>query len=164
MQWWGKGKEQSFNPMFHLADFYAGKSFKRIGITFGANAFFTEAYRLGEMEKRARINGSFFYRPLKENTRFRTGLSYNLQLQDVGVFVLWKNDSMGYQAMDNSLSRQRAIRFNVDPYFKYLDRRNGRHHFRSRYYLVTTGNDVYIVDASFAQMYYADYQYQIKIS
>lgn len=164
MQWWGKGKEQSFNPMFHLADFYAGKSFKRIGITFGANAFFTEAYRLGEMEKRARINGSFFYRPLKENTRFRTGLSYNLQLQDVGVFVLWKNDSMGYQAMDNSLSRQRAIRFNVDPYFKYLDRRNGRHHFRSRYYLVTTGNDVYIVDASFAQMYYADYQYQKKIS
>ncbi|NDB35165.1 MAG: TonB-dependent receptor [Flavobacteriia bacterium] len=164
MQWWGKGKEQSFNPMFHLADFYAGKSFKRIGITFGANAFFTEAYRLGEMEKRARINGSFFYRPLKENTRFRTGLSYNLQLQDIGVFVLWKNDSMGYQAMDNSLSRQRAIRFNVDPYFKYLDRRNGRHHFRSRYYLVTTGNDVYVVDASFAQMYYADYQYQKKIS
>ena len=163
MQWWGEGKEQSFNPMFHLADVYYGKSLKNMGFTLGANGFYTEAYRQGEMEKRGRINGSFFYRPLKENARFKTGLSYNLQWQDAGVFVLWKNDSMGYQAMDNSLSRQRAIRFNIDPYFRFIDGKKGRHHVRSRYYLVTTGNEGNVVDASFAQMYYLDYQYQRKI-
>ncbi len=163
MQWWGEGKEQSFNPMFHLADVYYGKSLKNMGFTLGANGFYTEAYRQGEMEKRGRINGSFFYRPVKENARFKTGLSYNLQWQDAGVFVLWKNDSMGYQAMDNSLSRQRAIRFNIDPYFRFIDGKKGRHHVRSRYYLVTTGNEGNVVDASFAQMYYLDYQYQRKI-
>ncbi|MBM3165044.1 MAG: TonB-dependent receptor [Bacteroidetes bacterium] len=164
MQWWGAGKEQAFNPMFHLADVYYGKSLRNIGFTLGANGFYTEAYRQGEMEKRGRINGSFFYRPLKENARFKAGLSYNFQWQDVGIFVLWKNDSMGYQAMDNSLSRQRAIRFNIDPYFRFIDGKKGRHHVRTRYYLVTTGNEGNVVDASFAQMYYLDYQYQQKIS
>ena len=164
MQWWGKGKEQAFNPTFHLADVYYGKLLKHVGFTLGANAFYTEAYRQGEMETRGRINGSLFYRPLKENANYKLGLSYNLQLQDAGIFVLWKNDSMGYQAMDNSLSRQRAIRINVDPYFRYIDRNKGRHYLRSRYYLVTTGNETTIVDASFAQMYYLDYQYQHKIA
>jgi iron complex outermembrane receptor protein len=164
MQWWGEGKEQSFNPMFHLADVYYGKSLKKVGFTIGANGFYTEAYRQGEMEKRGRINGSIFYRPLKENARFKTGLSYNLQWQEAGLFVLWKNDSMGYQAMDNSLSRQRAIRFNIDPNVRFIDGQKGRHHVRSRYYLVTTGNEGNVVDASFAQMYYLDYQYQQKIS
>ncbi|NDB36531.1 MAG: hypothetical protein EB023_14605, partial [Flavobacteriia bacterium] len=164
MQWWGKGKDQAFNPMFHLADVYYGKLLKNIGFTIGANAFYTEAYRQGEMEKRGRINGSIFYRPVKENAKYKLGLSYNFQLQDAGVFVLWKNDSMGYQAMDNSLSRQRAIRFNIDPYFRFIDRKTGRHHVRTRYYLVTTGNEGNVVDASFAQMYYLDYQYQRKIA
>ena len=162
LQWWGKGKEQAFNPTFHMADLYYGKSIKNIGYTIGANVFFNEAFRQGEQEKRARINGSFYYRPLKENTKLKAGISYNLQLQDAGVFVLWKNDSMCYQAMDNTISRQKAVRFNVDPYLKFIDRKNNKHHFRTRYYLVTTGNDTKVYDASFAQMYYFDYQFQKK--
>jgi outer membrane receptor protein involved in Fe transport len=164
LQWWGKGKEQAFNPTFHMADFYYGKSIKNIGYTIGANVFYNEAFRQGEQEKRARINGSFYYRPLKENSKLKAGISYNLQLQDAGVFVLWKNDSMCYQAMDNTISRQKAVRFNVDPYLKFIDNKNNKHHFRTRYYLVTTGNDTKVYDASFAQMYYFDYQFQKKIN
>lgn len=164
LQWWGKGKEQAFNPTFHMADLYYGKSIKNIGYTIGANVFYNEAFRQGEQEKRARINGSFYYRPLKENSKLKAGISYNLQLQDAGVFVLWKNDSMCYQAMDNTISRQKAVRFNVDPYLKFIDNKNNKHHFRTRYYLVTTGNDTKVYDASFAQMYYFDYQFQKKIN
>ena len=164
LQWWGKGKEQSFNPTFHMADFYYGKSIKNIGYTVGANVFYNEAFRQGEQEKRARINGSFYYRPMKENSKLKAGISYNLQLQDAGVFVLWKNDSMCYQAMDNTISRQKAVRFNVDPYLKFIDKKNNKHHVRTRYYLVTTGNDTKVYDASFAQMYYFDYQFQKKIN
>ena len=164
LQWWGKGKEQAFNPTFHMADFYYGKSIKNIGYTIGANVFYNEAFRQGEQEKRARINGSFYYRPLKENSKLKAGISYNLQLQDAGVFVLWKNDSMCYQAMDNTISRQKAVRFNVDPYLKFIDKKNNKHHIRTRYYLVTTGNDTKVYDASFAQMYYFDYQFQKKIN
>ena len=164
LQWWGKGKEQAFNPTFHMADLYYGKSIKNVGYTIGANVFYNEAFRQGEQEKRARINGSFYYRPLKENSKLKAGISYNLQLQDAGVFVLWKNDSMCYQAMDNTISRQKAVRFNVDPYLKFIDKKNNKHHIRTRYYLVTTGNDTKVYDASFAQMYYFDYQFQKKIN
>jgi len=164
LQWWGKGKEQAFNPTFHMADFYYGKSIKNVGYTIGANVFYNEAFRQGEQEKRARINGSFYYRPLKENSKLKAGISYNLQLQDAGVFVLWKNDSMCYQAMDNTISRQKAVRFNIDPYLKFIDKKNNKHHIRTRYYLVTTGNDTKVYDASFAQMYYFDYQFQKKIN
>ncbi len=163
LQWWGKGKEQSFNPMFHMADLYVGKSIKNMGYTIGTNVFYNDAFRQGEQEKRARINGSFFYRPLKEDSKWKVGMSYNLQLQDAGVFILWKNDSMCYQPLDNTISRQKAVRFNIDPYFKFIDHKNNKHHIRTRYYLVTTGNDAKVYDASFAQMYYFDYQYQKKI-
>jgi iron complex outermembrane receptor protein len=163
LQWWGKGKEKEFNPTFHMADFYYGKAIKNFGYTFGTNVFYDEAYRQGEQEKRARINGSFYYRPTKENAKLKAGLSYNLQFQDAGVFVLWKNDSMCYQAMDNTLSRQKAVRFNIDPYVKFLDKKGNKHHLRTRYYLVTTGNDTKVYDASFAQMYYLDYQFQKKM-
>jgi iron complex outermembrane receptor protein len=156
MQWWVK------NPMFYLADIYHSKAQKNWGYTIGTNLYLDSGFRQGEQEKRLRVNGSLYYKPLKIKN-FKTGLSYNLQYQDLGVFVLWKNDSMGYQAMDNTLSRQKAIRLNVDPYLKYYDKKNNRHFLRSRYYLVTTGNDQNYYDASFAQMIYADYQFQKKI-
>jgi len=156
MQWWVK------NPMFYLADIYHSKAQKNWGYTIGTNLYLDSGFRQGEQEKRLRVNGSIYYKPLNIKN-FKTGLSYNFQYQDMGVFVLWKNDSMGYQAMDNTLSRQKAIRFNVDPYLKYYDKKNNRHFLRSRYYLVTTGNDQNYYDASFAQMIYADYQFQKKI-
>lgn len=155
MQWWDK------NPMFHLADIYYGKSFKNVGVTIGANAYIDSGFKQGANEKRYRFNGSFYFKPIKY-PKFKAGVSYNAQYQDVGIFVLWKNDSMGYQALDNTLSRQKAIRISADPYVKFFDKKNNKHYFRSRYYLVTTGNDQNIYDASFAQMYYLDYQFQKK--
>ena len=156
MQWWVR------NPMFYLADIYHSKAQKNWGYTIGTNMYLDSGFRQGEQEKRLRVNGSIYYKPLKIKN-LKTGLSYNFQYQDMGVFVLWKNDSMGYQAMDNTLSRQKAVRFNVDPYLKYYDKKNNKHFLRSRYYLVTTGNDQNYFDASFAQMIYADYQFQKKI-
>jgi outer membrane receptor protein involved in Fe transport len=93
----------------------------------------------------------------------KAGMSYQFQWQDKGVFILWKNDSMGYQALENTLSRQRAIRLNVDPYVKFIDKHDNKHYLRTRYYLVTTGNSDKVYDASLAEMYYADYNIQKKI-
>jgi iron complex outermembrane receptor protein len=156
MQWWEK------NPMFYLADIYHSKAYKNWGYTVGTNFYLDSGFRQGEQEKRLRFNGSLYYKP-KDIKNLKAGLSYNFQYQDAGVFVLWKNDSMGYQAMDNTLSRQKAIRLNIDPYVKYYDKKNNKHFLRNRYYLVTTGNDQNYYDASFAQMIYTDYQFQKKI-
>lgn len=156
LRWWDK------NPTFHLVDLYAGKAFKRVGASIGANMYLDSGYRQGESEKRFRINGSLYYRPEKLS-KLRTGLSYNFQYQDVNMFILWKNDSNCYQAMDGTLNRQKAIRFNLDPYLKYIDNKNNKHFLKTRYYLVTTGNNQNYKDASFAQLFYTDYQFQKKL-
>ena len=155
MQWWDK------NPTFHLADVYFGKSYKYLGYTVGANAYLDSGFRQGENEKRFRLNGSFYFKP-KSNSKLKAGLSYNAQYQDMGVFILWKNDTLGYQAQDNTLSRQKAIRINVDPYIKFFDKFQNQHQLKTRYYIVTTGSDAKVGDASIADLFYADYQFQRK--
>ena len=50
---------------------------------------------------------ALFILNLKKNKKLKAGLSYNAQYQDVGVFVLWKNDSMGYEPQDNTIDRQK---------------------------------------------------------
>ena len=155
MQWWDK------NPTFHLADVYFGKSYKYLGYTVGANAYLDSGFRQGENEKRFRLNGSFYFKP-KSNSKLKAGLSYNAQYQDIGVFILWKNDTLGYQAQDNTLSRQKAIRINVDPYIKFYDKFQNQHQLKTRYYIVTTGSDAKVGDASIADLFYADYQFQRK--
>ena len=155
MQWWDK------NPTFHLADVYFGKSYKYLGYTVGANAYLDSGFRQGENEKRFRLNGSFYFKP-KSNSKLKAGLSYNAQYQDLGVFILWKNDTLGYQAQDNTLSRQKAIRINVDPYIKFYDKFQNQHQLKTRYYIVTTGSDAKVGDASIADLFYADYQFQRK--
>ena len=155
MQWWDK------NPTFHLADVYFGKSYKYLGYTVGANAYLDSGFRQGENEKRFRLNGSFYFKP-KSNSKLKAGLSYNAQYQDMGVFILWKNDTLGYQAQDNTLSRQKAIRINVDPYIKFYDKFQNQHQLKTRYYIVTTGSDAKVGDASIADLFYADYQFQRK--
>ena len=156
MTWWDR------NPTSHLLDVYYGKSKGRFGYTIGVNGLLDEGYREGNDEKRARINGSLYYFS-KKYPKMKAGMSYQFQWQDKGVFILWKNDSMGYQALENTLSRQRAIRLNVDPYVKFIDKHDNKHYLRTRYYLVTTGNSDKVYDASLAEMYYADYNIQKKI-
>jgi iron complex outermembrane receptor protein len=155
MQWWDK------NPTFHLADVYFGKSYKYLGYTVGANAYLDSGFRQGENEKRFRLNGTFYFKP-KSNSKLKAGFSYNAQYQDLGVFILWKNDTLGYQAQDNTLSRQKAIRINVDPYIKFYDKFQNQHQLKTRYYIVTTGSDAKVGDASIADLFYADYQFQRK--
>ncbi len=157
MKWWDK------NPTFHLADLYFGKSKKNIGFTIGANAYIDSGYRKEENEERYRLNGSIYYKP-KKYKNLKAGLSYNMQYQDIGVFVLWKNDSMGLEPQDNTIDRQRSIRISVDPYVKLYDKYKNKHYFRSRYYLVTTGNVKNVYASSLAEMYYFDYQFQRNLS
>ncbi|MFN5910466.1 MAG: TonB-dependent receptor [Bacteroidota bacterium] len=148
--WWER------NPTFHLAEGYYGKQFGRVGFTMGFNGVKDYGYRQDETEDRARLNGSLSYR--FKQTRLKAGLSYNFQYQKMGMFILWRSAEEAYET--NSISVQRSLRLNVDPYIRYIDRKNNTHYLRTRYYMVSTGNDVYVYASAKAEMYYADYQFQ----
>jgi iron complex outermembrane receptor protein len=151
MKWWGAA------PTFQLVDVYAAKRKANHAFTLGVNAFRDKGYREGDHELRARIHGTYAYFS-KKIPQLKTGLSFHVQAQEEGVFILWRNDSMGYQALSNTLSEQRAVRFSLDPYLIYVSKNKVKHALRTRYYLTTTGNGLVYVDASLGQMFYADYQ------
>lgn len=152
LRWWDK------NPTFQMAEVYYGKMKGNLAYTVGINGFRDQGYRQTESELRGRINGSVFYRFTK--VRIKAGLSYNLQYQDVGLFILWHSDSLAYQPQEGATSQQRSIRLNIDPYIKYIDKWNNRHSLKTRYYQVTTGDSKYIYTSAKAEMFYADYQFQ----
>ena len=151
MKWWGT------SPTFELVDVYAAKRKNNHAFTLGVNAFRDKGYREGDHELRARVHGTYTYFSTKI-PQLKAGLSYHVQAQEKGVFILWRNDSMGYQALANTLSEQRAVRLSVDPYLLFVSKNKTKHALRTRYYLTTTGNGLVYVDASLGQMYYADYQ------
>ena len=161
LKWWSK------NPAFYMMDAYYGKMNKRFGLTIGVNGFSDKGYKDGEYENRGRVNGTFYFRPVKF-PKLKSGIGYNFQYQDIGVFVLWQSDSLGYTPFGgsdtsvpgSSLSFQRSIRLNLDPYVKMFDKWNNKHFIRTRYYLVSTGNLTELYASSKAEMYYADYQFQ----
>ena len=164
LKWWNK------NPTFQLMDIYYGKMYRKFGFTVAANGYRDGGFRDGEHEERARLSGTIYYRPTRFK-RLKAGIGYNAQYQDIGVFVLWQNDSLGYTPLGGgegtpgtTLSFQKSIRVNVDPYVKFYDKKNNLHQFKTRYYLVTTGNLTDIYASSIASMYYADYQFQKNIS
>jgi outer membrane receptor protein involved in Fe transport len=152
LKWWDT------NPTFQLAEGYYGKQYGRTGMTIGFSGFRDKGYRQGEEELRGRINGSFSYRLSKY--RLKLGMSYNFQYQDMGMFILWKSAEEALIPQDGTLSIQKSIRLNVDPYIKYIDKKDNTHYLRTRYYLVSTGNSEYVYASAKAEMYYADYQFQ----
>jgi iron complex outermembrane receptor protein len=151
MKWWGAP------PTFQLIDVYAAKRKDNHAFTLGVNAFRDKGYREGDHEMRARIHGTYAYFS-KKIPQLKAGLSFHVQAQEEGVFILWRNDSMCLQALENTLSEQRALRLSLDPYLLYVSKNKVKHALRTRYYLTTTGSSTALVDASLGQMYFADYQ------
>lgn len=161
LKWW------SANPTFHNMDLFTSKMHKKVGYSLAINGFTNDGYRKGEVEDRARINGTFIYKSKGAN-RLKAGLTYNFQYQYIGAFILWKSDSLGYIALGgddpkgsgSSVSYQKSIRLNVDPYLKFYDKKNNKHELKTRYYLVTTGDLTKLYASSKAEMYYGDYLFQ----
>jgi iron complex outermembrane receptor protein len=151
MKWWDTP------PTFQLVDVYAAKRKENHAFTLGVNVFRDKGYREGDHEQRARIHGTYAYF-FKNIPQLKAGLSFHVQAQEEGVFILWRNDSMCLQALENTLSEQRALRLSLDPYLLYISKNKVKHALRTRYYVTTTGSSTALVDASLGQMYYADYQ------
>jgi len=166
LRWWRINRK----PLTNLLNIYYGKRYDQVGFTISTNGYFTKGYKDGERENRARLSGSFFYNPTKAKT-LKMGVAFNSQYEDVGRFILWENDSLGYTPMgggspytnsESSITRENSIRISVDPYIKYIGRKNTKHEVKGRYYLVSIGNPTSLFSSSKAEMYYGDYQFSKK--
>lgn len=165
LKWWSK------NPMFHQADVYYGKMKKGFGYTVSANGFTSDGYREGELENRGRISGSLFIRPEKIKN-LKAGVGYNMQYQKAGNFIIWENDSLGYNPsggadtsdVNSTLTYIAGIRLSIDPYAKFFDRYKNIHTIKTRLYFVRNNNLNNPSQSSTSTVSYADYQFLHKWS
>ena len=169
LKWW------SSNPTINMLNVYYGKRYDQVGFTIAGNGYFTKGYKDGEKENRGRLSGRFFYNPNKAK-KLKLGVAFNSQFEDVGRFIIWESDSLGYTPLggspqtnpNSSITIENSIRLSVDPYLKYLGKDNTKHELKGRYYLVSIGSPISldgaisVFSASKAEMYYGDYQFSKK--
>ncbi len=145
---------------------YHGKMYDKFGYTISAYTYKTDGYRAGEEQKRARVNGSFIFKPEKIK-RLKLGIDYSLSMERKGIFIIWESDSLGYYpsggtvnpyADTSSLSVIEAFRAMIDPHAIWYDQSNNKHTLKTRFYN-TTNRSQSGYGAS-ANMYYADYKFE----
>lgn len=165
LRWWSR------NPMLGMAEAFYGKMHDRVGYTVAINGFNTEGYRQGETESRARISGTFLYRP-KKLSNLRAGVGYNVQWVKAGLYIIWENDSLAYQPSggadpfdtnsNSTLIVNRGLRINVDPYIKYIDKKGNTHNLRTRVYWIDNMALTNPDQSNGSTTYFTDYQFQNK--
>ncbi len=157
------------NPTFQLLDFYTGKQYRRFGYTFSLAGFTNKGYRQGETEQRVRTSGTVFLR-FQKVKNLKAGIGYNFQYQKAGNFIIWESDSLAYtpnggadtSKAESTLAYIRGIRLSVDPYLKYIDKKQNLHALKTRLFLVDNSNYNNLAQNSLSKVWYADYQFQKK--
>ncbi|MBU3659116.1 MAG: TonB-dependent receptor [Flavobacteriales bacterium] len=161
LKWWSK------TPMMQQIEAYRGQMFKKMGYTVSTTLFHNDGYRQGETEYRGRVSGSIYFKPEKFN-RLKAGIGYNYQVQKTGNFLIWQSDTLGYVPSGgadtsnpaSTLTYNLGQRLFLDPYIKFIDKKNNRHSLKNRIYYAHNGNINNPSQSNGAIIYFSDYQFQ----
>jgi outer membrane receptor protein involved in Fe transport len=161
LKWWSK------TPMFQQIEAYRGQMFKKTGYTISTTLFHNDGYRQGETEYRGRVSGTVYLLPQKIN-RLKAGIGYNFQMQKTGNFLIWQSDTSGYipsggadtSKAESTLTYNLGQRLFIDPYIKYIDKKNNKHSLKTRMYYAHNGNINNPSQSNGAIIYFTDYQFQ----
>ena len=161
LKWWNK------SPMFQQVEAYHSKMNRYTGYTISTTFFKNDGYRQGEIENRGRVSGTIYFRP-KTATRLKAGLGFNYQAQKTGSFLIWQSDSLGYTPSGgadtsnaaSTLTYNLGQRLFIDPYVKFIDKKNNLHHLKTRVYYAHNANINNPSQSNGAVIYFADYSVQ----
>ena len=162
LQWWGKNLQQfggvSFSHMQQAGNW---------DLVAAGNAYHDEGYRLGEDERRYRMNFNTRYRFQRVKGLF-AGINANFTFSQGGNFLIWQDDSTGaylpsggLDPATTTLSQYDTRRTSIDPFVSYVKANGTSHKLRLRYFSSDNRNNTN--QQSMAAAYFAEYQYQRKI-
>lgn len=154
MAWWW----DTF-PIFAGASFSHSQKFNDVDVVVGANGYSNPGYRGDNFDEQIRVNAKVRHRP-KKITGFSYGLNTSIQWQHRSDFFIWLDaDSGAYLQNPDGVSANHGIRFNVDPFVTYFDKKNNKHSLLTRFYLNTNNfNDDPDKDNA-SNNYYGEYQF-----
>ena len=129
-------------------------------ITLGINAFGDEGYRTDNYQRYGRFTGSLKYNSPKIKG-LSTGFKTSFQCQESSDFLLWTDADSGILVQNPvSVSQVEGIRFNIDPFISYFDKRNGKHSLLTRYFKVKNNFPEDPDKQNGSDFFYGEYQYQ----
>lgn len=184
LAWWSASNNSAVRPaagrpLSQLVEAYHGRMLKKGGFTLSSTFFHNDGYREGEFENRGRVSGTVYFRFNKIN-RLKAGIGYNYQFQRTGSFLIWENDTFAYSPSGGVFSKpglfgsytpleadssstmtyNKGQRLFIDPYIKYIDKKENKHSLRTRIYFAENENLSNASQSNEATIYYADYQFQ----
>ncbi|MEN9001849.1 MAG: TonB-dependent receptor [Flavobacteriales bacterium] len=157
LKWWNGYRGTQGMNFFH-----ARQVNKHFDLVMGGNFFNDQSFRIGESEKRGRLN---------INTRFlskkKAGLYYgvnaNGQLSDVDIFFVWKEKDSVLTPSPGTNSVSKNNRFNVDPYIEYFTKKGDKHSLKTRWFNTDNNNQLDQSQSSTSNLLYADYRFKKNI-
>ena len=165
LKWWDKA------PMFQQVEAYTGKMYKKFGYTLSTTLFRNDGFKQGATEDRARLSGSLFFRP-EGRDRLKLGVGYNYQYQKTGNFLIWESGDLGYVPSGgadtsnaaSTLTFNTGNRLYIDPYLKYIDKKNNKHSLKTRMYYANNKNITNPAQSNAAIVSFSEYQFQKQFS
>lgn len=150
------------------ANFNHAQKFGALDLVLGGQVFKDDGYRLGEYEERIRGNVGLRY-SFKKIAGLQTAVKVNTQKALGSLFFIWANDTAGAllplggtDTATTTLSQYETKRTYVDNEWTYLTAKGAMHKLRGRYYY--TGNKNNTNQEAFGHVYFAEYQFQKKVT
>ncbi|MDB4088589.1 TonB-dependent receptor [Flavobacteriales bacterium] len=157
LKWWSGYRGTQGINFFH-----SRQVSKNFDLVVGGNFFNDQSFRIGESEKRGRMN---------INTRFlskkKAGLYYgvnaNGQLSDVDLFFVWKEKDSVLTPSPGTNSISKNNRFNVDPYIEYFTKKGDKHSLKTRWFNTDNNNQIDKSQSASSNLLFGDYQFKKNI-
>lgn len=151
--WW---KDTTVTPRKVVTNVLYKKKFGKFDLVAGMNYFDLISYNEHTSDQFGRFNF---------NTRYRftdslyVGIAGNFNSGSSNSFFYWLNGEDGvYRANPRGISATEKLRFNIDPYARYIDSKGNRHKINTRLYSVR--NDNLNNQSNQSLLMYGEYQFQ----
>jgi len=155
---------------WNIPRWFGGVSFSHarklgnLNLIAGGNMYQDNGYREHEYQKHARLNLNLHY--ISESVK---GLSYgfntNSMLVDKSDFLLWQNaDSGAFRQNLAGTSSYKGLRFNIDPYIRYVTRGGGNHVLKTRFFATSNNMPDNPDKNNHFSLFLGEYRFQKKIT
>lgn len=129
-------------------------------IVLGINAYGDEGYRTDNYQRYGRFTGGLRFNPPKIKG-LSAGFHTSLHFQKTSDFLIWTDADSGALVQNEvSVSPTDGLRFNIDPYLTYFDKKEGKHSLLTRYYKVNNSFPDDPDKDNGSDFFYGEYQYQ----
>ena len=155
LQWW-----DDFEPYTAGATAVHRRKIGKLDIVAGGRYHRNESTQDSSFSRRGRITLNTRYRI---SDRLSVGINTNFNKSKGQSFIFWKDLDNLYRP-GNAVSRSDNLRYNIDPFVTYFDKKDNRHKFLGRFFNVDNQTGSSEADqTNVSKVFYGEYQFQRKM-